>query len=103
MYNDIIKLQTLTSETVNDEADRVPTYTSKEIFAEKKSVGMKETYEALSVGLKPEMVFEIADYLDYSNQQFLTYEEVAGVSVTYKVLRTYRKIPSTKLEITVTR
>ena len=57
------------------------------------SVGMKENYEALAVGLKPELVFVFSDYYDYDDQEFIEYE-----TKRYKVLRTYRK-ESNELEI----
>lgn len=96
MYNDVITLLTIT-ETINEVGDRVESITKKEIFAKVKSVGMKEKYEALNVGLKPELVFEIADYYDYDDQEHIEYD-----SKRYKVLRTYRKV-SNELEIVVTR
>ena len=96
MYNDVITLLTIT-EAPNTIGDIVETITEKDVFAEVKSIGMKESYEALAVGLKPEMSFLIADYYDYDNQEFIEYN-----SVRYKVLRTYRK-GSNELEIVVTK
>lgn len=96
MYNDVITLLTIT-QTVNEIGDTVESISKKEIFAHVKSVGMKEKYEALNVGLKPELVFVIADYYDYDDQEHIEYD-----SKRYKVLRTYRK-ESNELEIVVTR
>lgn len=96
MYNDVITLLTIT-ETVNDIGDLVETVAKKEVFAQVRSVGMKESYEALAVGLKPELTFVLADYYDYDDQEFIEYN-----SVRYRVLRTYRKT-SNELEIVVTR
>lgn len=96
MYNDVIALLTIT-ETVNDIGDLVETVAKKEVFAQIRSVGMKESYEALAVGLKPELTFALADYYDYDDQEFIEYN-----SVRYRVQRTYRKA-SNELEIVVTR
>lgn len=96
MYNDVITLLTIT-EAVNDIGDLVETIGKKEVFAQVRSVGMKESYEALAVGLKPELTFVLADYYDYDGQEFIEYN-----SVRYRVLRTYRKT-SNELEIVVTR
>lgn len=97
MYNEVITLLTITEETEGmDTIESVPKETV--LFAKVLSVGMKEVYEAKSVGLKPELVFEIADYLDYEGQEAISYNEER-----YTVLRTYRKKDGNELEITVTR
>ena len=96
MYNDVITLLAVT-EAENDIGDLIETVTRKDVFAEVRSIGMKESYESLSVGLKPEMTFVLADYYDYDGQEFVEYN-----SVRYRVFRTYRK-RTNELEITVTR
>ncbi len=96
MYNDVITLLATTN-TTNSIGDQVESPTRTDVFAEVRSIGMKEKYEALAVGLEPELTFVIADYYDYDNQQYIEYE-----SVIYKVLRTYRKATN-ELEIVVTR
>jgi len=96
MYNDVITLMSITH-TQDAIGDMVEVITETEVFAEVKSIGMREKYEALGVGLKPELTFVIADYYDYSDQEFIKYE-----SSRYTVLRTYRK-DSNELEIVVTK
>jgi len=96
MYNDVITLIAV-SKAVNAIGDMVETETETEVFAEVRSIGMREKYEALAVGLKPELTFVLADYYDYDNQDMIEYE-----TVRYKVLRTYRKTTN-ELEIVVTR
>ena len=96
MYNDVITLLTIT-ETENDIGDLIETISKKEVFAQVRSIGMKENYESLAVGLKPELTFILADYYDYDDQEFIEYN-----TVRYKVLRTYRKTTN-ELEIVVTR
>ncbi len=96
MYNDVITLLSIT-ESVNDIGDLVETIAKTEVFAHARSVGMKEKYEALAVGLKPELTFVLSDYYDYDDQEFIEYE-----GSRYTVLRTYRKATN-ELEIVVTR
>lgn len=66
----------------------------REIFAKILSIGQQEFYQAQANGLKPELKFEIADYLDYQGEKEIIHE-----SIKYQVLRTYRK--GKQLEITV--
>lgn len=96
MYNDVITLLSIEEEP-NDIGDLVETITRTEVFAEVRSIGMKEKYEALAVGLKPELTFVLADYYDYDNQEAVEYN-----GIRYKVLRTYQK-RTRELEIVVTR
>lgn len=96
MYNDVITLLSIEEEP-NDIGDLVETITRTEVFAEVRSIGMKEKYEALAVGLKPELTFVLADYYDYDNQPAVEYN-----GIRYKVLRTYQK-RTHELEIVVTR
>ena len=73
---------------------RKKTQSKKELFAKVLSVGQQEFYQAQASGFKPELKFEIADYLDYENEKELIHE-----GMKYQVLRTYRKKKA--LEITV--
>ena len=94
MYDQIIALINQTK-TIDESGDTIHTESSREIFAEQLSVGMKEFYMAASPGLKPEKKFRIADYLDYEGEEYLEHE-----GKRYKILRTYRT-ESNELEITV--
>lgn len=94
MYSEVITL--LGKETVVNVLGqgRRKTRSRREIFAKILSVGQQEFYQAQATGLKPEIKFEIADYLDYQNEKELIHEDIK-----YQVLRTYRK--GKNLEITV--
>lgn len=96
MYNDVIALIGMT-ETTNAAGDTVQTETSREVFAHVKSVSMRETYEALGVGLKPELKFVLADYYDYGGERFADYD-----GVRWNVMRVYRTEDDT-IELTVSR
>lgn len=54
------------------------------VFAEIKSVGMKEAYEAMSHGLHPSIVFVLQLSDEYENEHEIIYH-----GERYKVVRTY--------------
>lgn len=94
MYDTVIKLVSKTDTGETDEyGDAVYCDDVKEVFAETVSVGRTEFYQAQTAGYKPEIVFKLADYMDYENQP-----EVICDGIRYKVLRTYRK--GNELQIT---
>lgn len=84
MYNEVIFLLTTQSKT-NEVGDQIETTEKLMRFAKIKSIGQSEFYQAQAQGLKPEIKFVLADYLDYENQ-----EEVIYNNFRYKVLRTFR-------------
>ena len=55
-----------------------------QVFAEVRSVGMRESYAAQSLGLAPELVFYLQLAEDYHDERQLVYKDI-----TYKVVRTY--------------
>lgn len=67
---------------------------SDAVFAELKSIGQSEFYQAQTAGQKPEVKFKLTDYMDYQGQRYLIHE-----GVRYTVLRTYRTAGN-ELEIT---
>lgn len=70
--------------------------TSREVLCGLRSVGMKEFYQAQAADFYPELVFVLADYLDYNGEQLVRHN-----GQVYNVLRTYRA--GQELEIVVTR
>lgn len=84
MYNEVIYFLT-TQSTTNEVGDPIETQEKAMRFAKVKSIGQSEFYQAQAQGLKPEIKFVLADYLDYDNQ-----EEVIYNGFRYKVLRTFR-------------
>lgn len=95
MYNDVI---TLVQENYKDDdyGDLILEKVKRAVFAEFKSISQTEFYQAQSVGMKPEIKFELADYYDYQDEKKLIYDEKE-----YSIIRTYRN--GTKLEITCKR
>jgi len=93
MYNDIIYLLS-TQRTTNEVGDQIETMVKTMRFAKLKSIGQSEFYQAQSTGLKPEIKFVLADYLDYEGQ-----EEVIHNNFRYKVLRTFKPEDKNEIEI----
>lgn len=89
MFDSVITLMKETN-TVNEYGDTVQTFTERNVFAEVKSIGQNEFYQAEAVGLKPEIKFVIADFADYQNEKKLKYTPFGGVEEIYSVIRTYR-------------
>lgn len=96
MYNEIIYLVSkVETEEVDKYGDVVREEKLTQRFAKFKSIGQSEFYQAQTAGHKPELKLELADYLDYDEQ-----EEVIYKDVRYKVLRTYRT-SSNSIELTL--
>lgn len=89
MYDNIITLVSETN-TVNEYGDTVKSTNDTICFAELKSIGQSEFYQAEAVGLKPEIKFVIPDYLEYDNEKVIKYQPFNGEEELYTVLRTYR-------------
>ena len=90
--NEVLTLITET-QTTDDCGDPVILQTVRQVFCRVVSVGAKEFYQAAATGLKPEIKFVLADYLDYKGEKIVRYE--GGV---FHVLRTYRN--GQELELT---
>lgn len=84
MYNEVIYLLSVEIVT-NNVGDQIETPKKEMRFAKLKSIGQSEFYQAQANGLKPELKFVLADYLDYNNQEYVIHN-----NFRYKVLRTYR-------------
>ena len=95
LFRDVITLVAVTIST-NALGDIINTPTTKQVFANKKSVRQSEFYQAQANGLKAEVMFEIRA-IDYSEEESLTFD-----SKDYKVIRTYSKNGET-IELICTR
>lgn len=84
MFNELIYLISKTH-TTNEVGDSVEKIEKSMRLAKLKSIGQSEFYQAQAQGLKPEIKFVLADYLDYNGQ-----EEIEYNNFRYKVLRTFR-------------
>jgi len=90
MFDSVITLKKEVN-TVNEYGDTVKTYTSRNVFAEVKSISQSEFYQAEAVGLKPEIKFVIADFADYQGEKVLNYKAFGEANgEDYTILRTFR-------------
>ena len=94
--NEIIELESITI-TTDNAGDSITVPTWKEIFAEKKSIGTSEFYQAHSEGLKPEFKFIIhpSEYNRKTDGPHIKYN-----GEQFKIIRTY-EVNQEALEITV--
>lgn len=93
MFNDVATLVSkVNTGNLDENGDAIFDEVETDVFVNVLSVGMNEFYVGQQAGYNPSITFEIADYEDYSGQQFIRYN-----GVLYKVIRTYRK--SIMLEI----
>lgn len=93
--SEILNLITVT-QTVDDYGDPVIQETARDVFGRLQSIGQSEFYQAHATGLKPELKFILADYLDYNEETVVEYD-----GQRYRVLRTYRT--GLELELTLYR
>ena len=70
---------------VDNFGDPVLTEADRDVFGRLSSIGQSEFYQAQAVGLKPELKFILADYLDYEGETLVEYN-----GQRFRVLRTYR-------------
>ena len=98
MINNVLTLLKLEKST-DDAGNVIETVAGrKQVFVADKSIGQKEVYEALAVGLKPEIKFVLSDYIDYEDERAVEFE-----GERYNVIRTHRKEGTTKIELVVSK
>ena len=88
LWGDVVTLVSVVS-TRDDIGDTQPTEAFRMIFANKKSVRQTEYYQALSVGLKPEIMFVVRT-IDYNDEAILLVEENFEEK-RYKITRVFTK------------
>jgi SPP1 family predicted phage head-tail adaptor len=84
LFRDVVDLIAVT-EADDGGGGIVETETSREVFANKKSIRQSEFYQAHAAGLKPTIMF-IVRSIDYEDESRLTYEGKA-----YEIIRSYSK------------
>lgn len=92
MYNSRITLIDETMQGREIDGGRVLAESRRDVWANKKSVGMREFYEAGAQGFMPEIVFEVRDHIDYHGEKYIEHH-----GKRYFVIRTYNT--GRKLEI----
>lgn len=91
MWRDVVDLGDWQETITHGEPVRALVWTT--VFANKKSVRASEFYQAMNVGMKPELVFEIRS-AEYEQQEMLRYNDHE-----YSILRTYDKGEFTELVV----
>jgi len=100
MYNDIAYLISKTTQGVDEYGDPKIVETKDQVYCNVMSVGQREFYDAQTAGAKPELKIVLADYYDYADQDEVIVVDHRG-ETRFQVLRTYRKLGSNELEITL--
>lgn len=90
MFSEVIKLVSQTK-TVNDYGDIEITEKEKTVFASLKSISQSEFYQAQAVGLRPEVKFILAEWLDYGGEKVVRYTPFGSqTELEFSVIRTFR-------------
>lgn len=90
MFSDVIKLVSEVK-TADEYGDIQITPTERTVFATMQSISQSEYYQAQAVGLRPEVKFIIADWLDYKDEKTILYTPYGSdLEYEYRVIRTYR-------------
>lgn len=98
MYDTIITLIGEGEAGTNQYNDKVYEPKEREVFAELYSVGSNEFYQAAVAGMRPEIKFKLADYMDYAGEKRVKLTLPNQKEQTYSIIRTYRK--GNELEVT---
>lgn len=84
LWSDIAYLVSVTK-TKDEIGDTVETTEETKIFVNKKSIRQSEYYQALSTGLKPEIMFEVRT-IEYEDEKTIKYNDTI-----YNIIRAYSK------------
>ena len=83
LYSDVANLISQTY-TVNSVGDPVATETSRQVYVEVKSLGLKRKIEAMATGLNIEFKLILSDIAEYNGEKIVEYK-----SVRYNVVNVY--------------
>lgn len=90
MFSDVIKLVSEVK-AADEYGDIQVTRSERTVFATMQSISQSEYYQAQAVGLRPEVKFIIADWLDYEDEKIILYTPYGSdMEYEYRVIRTYR-------------
>jgi SPP1 family predicted phage head-tail adaptor len=89
MWKELIKLGNLV-ETI-EHGEPIQSYQWREVFANKKSVRQSEFYQAGTIGLRPELIFEVHSF-EFDNDEKVKYNDKE-----YTIIRVFDKGEITEL------
>ena len=95
-YTEFIKLLEIAEGRTDTAGMTEKILSERDVFAETRSIGLKEFYQAAASGLKPEIAFRLADYLDYQGERFVVWR-----GKRYRVLRTFTPAEANYVDIVV--
>jgi len=84
LFRDVVDLIAV-SNSENGMGDITEGKFSRQVFANRKSIGRNEFYQAFAVGLRPELTFEVR-VAEYQGERKLSYS-----GKEYNIIRTYDK------------
>lgn len=84
LYREVIKLISITY-TTNGIGDPIETKVTKTVFADKRPIRQSEHYQAMALGIRPELMFVVRT-VEYDNQIKLEYD-----GKEYNIIRVYDK------------
>lgn len=96
MWREVIEIGNLVE--VIDHGEITETMVYREVFANKKSVRQSEFYQAATVGLRPELIFEVHSF-EFNNDEKLRYP-VGEEGTEYSIIRVFDKGEITELVVT---
>ena len=96
MFNDVIELLEVREFTGYGAELQREISGRRKVYANVKTVGYREFYQAAANGLKPTLVFTIALYWEYQGEKMIEYN-----GELYDVIRMYRTKDGENAEITV--
>lgn len=89
MWKELIKLGNLV-ETI-EHGEPIQSYQWREVFSNKKSVRQSEFYQAGTIGLRPELIFEVHSF-EFDNDEKVKYNDKE-----YTIIRVFDKGEITEL------
>jgi len=74
MYDGVATLKAYGPPTFDEAGNEIPSITETKVYVQSRSVYASERYEAARIGLKPSIVFDIANRADYSDEEVIEYD-----------------------------
>ena len=75
LFSDVALLISQTY-TVNSIGDPIPTETSRQVFVEVKSIGLKRKIDAMATGLTVDFKLILSDIAEYADEKIVEYKGV---------------------------
>ena|SRR5690606_20135218 len=90
LWRDVIQLVSVTH-TTNSIGDAIPQESTRQVYANRRSIRQSEFYQAMTTGLRPELMFEVRS-AEYQGEPTVRFE-----GADYSIIRTYDRGEITEL------